>query len=138
MRKRLGEILKYYSIAHVKRAEWYSWKWRLFCILLALFAIAFVNDYLQTKYLGYEIRNLQEGVFVTTTLSLADKLFYWFMTGFLFGVIALAILYEGEFILGLRKIVREFEKEFGSEAKRITKIVSKTVGKTAGAKPKRK
>ena len=38
---------------------------------------------------------------------LADKLFYWFMIGALFGIIAIGMIFEGEFLLGLRNISRE-------------------------------
>lgn len=117
--RRLKILRGYYISAHRTRMDFYSWKWRLFVILLAGLAILFINDYLQTKYVGtvaFEAK--ADGSLEAASYTVGDKLFNWFMTGMLFGIVALAILYEGEFILGLRKMVVRFEKQAGRGVER--------------------
>ncbi|MFH1056330.1 MAG: hypothetical protein V1717_00840 [Candidatus Micrarchaeota archaeon] len=111
-RKRMGVLKGYYVSAHRRRMDFYSWKWRVFLILLAGLIALFVNDYLQVKYAAvvpFEAK--ADGTLEATSYTMAARLFNWFMTGVLFGIITLAIMYEGEFILGLNKMVSKFEKQ---------------------------
>ncbi len=126
--KKLGVLKNYYLSAHGIRRDFYNWKWRLFIIFLACLVILFINDYLQGKYVAtvaFEAK--ADGTLEAASYAFADKLFNWFMTGVLFGIIALAVLYEGEFILGLRKMISKFEKQAQSQ-----------VGRMAGLKQRRK
>lgn len=128
--KKLKRLAGYYSAMHFQRVAWYSWKWRLIVVLLAAICISFVYDLLQTKYFHVVVMGAQSFV-------LADKLFSWFMTGVLFGIIALAILYEGEVMLGLRRAIREIEGEVDATVKRLTGASLKPA-KTAGKRKTRK
>ncbi len=111
-RKKLGVLKNYYMSAHGIRRDFFNWKWRLFVILLAALLVLFVNDYLQGKYAGTAVIAISpDGTADAAPYTLPDKLFNWFMTGMLFGIVALAVLYEGEFILGLRRMVVHFEKQ---------------------------
>ena len=104
VRRRLSGLSSAYSAIQARRAALFNWKWRVFVILLTLSVMFIVREYLDWKYFH---------VFATESLGaflLADKLFYWFMTGLFFGVISLALLYEGELILGLWKGVKHFEE----------------------------
>ena len=111
--KRIKRLAGYYSAMHFQRAAWYSWKWRLIVILLAAICVSYVYDLLQTKYFHVVVMGAQSFV-------LADKLFSWFMTGVLFGIIALAVLYEGEVMLGLRRALSQVEGEVDATVKRLT------------------
>lgn len=112
LKRKLGILGGYYVSAHRRRMDFYSWKWRLFIILLAALLALFINDYLQTKYelaVVYQVN--PAGALQEVDYTLAQKLFNWFMTGTLFGIVVLAVMYEGEFIIGLFKIVSRFEKQ---------------------------
>src|SRR3989344_3410070 len=109
--KKLRVLRGYYVSAHKMRTDFFNWKWRLFIILIAALALLFINDYLQYKYTSAIVQEIQpDGTLAAADYALSGKLFNWFMTGVLFGIIALAALYEGEFILGLRKMAKSLEK----------------------------
>ena len=130
--KKIKTLRGYYVSAHEKRMQFYSWKWRLFAVLLAVLIVLFVNDYLQAKYAPTVVYTLSpDGSISPASYTLADKLFNWFMTGVIFGIIALAILYEGEFLLGINKMIKAWEKQAG-------KNVQKTFSGISFANPKRK
>ncbi|MBI5635552.1 hypothetical protein HY993_01150 [Candidatus Micrarchaeota archaeon] len=40
-----------------------------------------------------------------------EKVFYWFMAGFFVGALALAVMYEGDFLIGLWKLGRKIDEE---------------------------
>ncbi|MEM4255043.1 MAG: hypothetical protein QXR53_01805 [Candidatus Norongarragalinales archaeon] len=113
----------YYISAHRQRMDFFNWKWRLFVILLASLLVLFINDYLQAKYVGtvaFEAK--ADGSLEAAAYAMPDKLFNWFMTGVLFGIVALAVLYEGEFILGLRKMIARFEKQAETQFGRVAGV----------------
>lgn len=122
--KRLKKYASFYKIAHAERAKLYHLKWRVFFILLAASAMIIVNDYLQSRY-PYTVYDALKA----TTFPLADKLFSWFATGVLFGIIAFAVMNEGEFLLNLRGFVHFIEQE-------AMKVVG--IKKPKGAKKKKK
>lgn len=96
-------MLTYYKFGHAQRKPWANVKWRVAITLLAVAGLLATQDYLYGKY----------GVLSTAyspPFVLADKLFYWFVTGFLFGVIAFALITEGEYLLGLWKIAKSMEQ----------------------------
>ena len=123
--KKLGTMRGYYISAHRRRMDFYSWKWRLLVILTAALLALFVNDYLQAKYAGAIVFTLNPdgSGLAPAGYAMADKLFYWFMTGVLFGIVALAVLNEGEFILGIRKML----KKIGSEERKVEREVGREV-----------
>jgi len=89
-----------YVRTQFKRAALTDVRWRLLFVGVALVGVFLVRDYLDGKYYA-AFSTPALGVFV-----LADKLFYWFMTGFFFGIIALALLYEGELMAGLWRLAK--------------------------------
>lgn len=122
-RKKIGVLRDYYVSAHKRRMNYFNLKWRLFVILLAVASILVVNDYVHDKYALAVVYNVdpQGGGLNPAGYTLAGKMFDWFMTGVLFGIVALGVLNEGEYVIALRKIAAELER--GAE-----KTVEKTVG----------
>ncbi len=112
-------LTAYYLLAHKRRQEWANWKWRIFAILLVLVVLFYVNDYLQNNY--YATVSFIKPNGETAAFVLADKLFYWFATGLLLGMISLAIIYEGEFVLALIKLARGIEGQFEDNVRAVGK-----------------
>ncbi|MFH0972189.1 MAG: hypothetical protein V1835_06530 [Candidatus Micrarchaeota archaeon] len=97
------EILRAYKVAHKYREEWYNVKWRLVVVALSVLFICFVYWYLNSyKPYAYFIEEFG--------FLLSDRLFYWFMIGALFGIISVGLIFEGEFLLGLRNIAKEINQ----------------------------
>ena len=101
-------FLKAYHAAHQTRASWYHLQWRIFAALLAAAAIAVIYNYLTWKYPVFLV---EYGAF------LGEKYFSWFMIGALFGIVSMAAVFEGEFILGVKRVAREVEDEAKREFK---------------------
>ncbi len=101
----MRELIRAYRVAHKYREEWYNLKWRTLVILATVSFIIFVYKYLNDRY-DWVIDPFE---FVANPIAfhLADKLFYWFMIGALFGIIAVGMIFEGEFLIGLRNISKE-------------------------------
>ncbi len=110
-------LTAYYLLAHKRRQEWANWKWRIFAILLVLVVMFYVRDYLTQNY--YATVEFTKPGGEAAAFVLADKLFYWFATGMIIGMVALAMIYEGEFVLGLLKIARGVESEFERDARAV-------------------
>ncbi|MFH1750706.1 MAG: hypothetical protein ABH863_03450 [Candidatus Micrarchaeota archaeon] len=111
------ELLRAYKFAHKYREEWYNIKWRMLVILASVSFIIFVNQYLYGKYDWF----VEEFNFF-----LAERLFYWFMIGALFGIIAVGMIFEGEFLIGLRNIANELSlTEKGMERKEKPKAAKR-------------
>jgi hypothetical protein len=106
MRKRIKRFFHYYRIANRNRWDWISWKWRVFAVLVAAVVILYVSDYLTGKYFGIATTMGHAAPFI-----ISEKIFYWFMTGFFLGMIVVTLIFEGEFVLGIRKLARHLEKE---------------------------
>ncbi|PIO06298.1 hypothetical protein COT29_01795 [Candidatus Micrarchaeota archaeon CG08_land_8_20_14_0_20_59_11] len=113
MIEKLKKYFRYYGFVRQGTPTTTSWKWRIIAILLAGVGVSFVYNYLVGKYT--RLVNV-EGI---EPFILSDKLFYWFMTGVLFGIIALAVMYEGEFFVVLRRAVKAAEKEANSRVKAL-------------------
>ncbi|MBI5226264.1 hypothetical protein HY994_03420 [Candidatus Micrarchaeota archaeon] len=106
MLKRLKKYASFYRIAHHKRVQLYHWKWRLFFILLVAAAMILVYEYLQGRY-PYGVFDPIKGV----KFMLSERIFEWFSIGVMFGVVALAAMYEGEFMFSVRRLVKHFEMQ---------------------------
>ncbi len=104
--KRLKKYAAFYKIAHNKRVQMYNLKFRVVAVMLIASIMLLVNDYLQNRY-PYGVFDAIKGV----KFMLADRLFEWFAIGVIFGAIALGALYEGEFMLSIRKLVKHFERQ---------------------------
>ncbi len=123
--KKLEALSDYYAYLRRKRVQYFSWKWRVIVILLALSISAYVYDLLNAKYFFFVEAGSQ-------AFLLSDKLFSWFMTGFLFGVLTLGLLYEGELLVNWRRLFRDVEDSVGEL------LGVKPVGKKAKRRPLKK
>lgn len=104
MLKKIKKFSGYYVTAHAKRLKLTHPKWRLFFVLFVAALLIVVNDYLVANYSAVVEANGK-------ARFLPDTLFNWFMTGVVLGIICLALLYEGEFILSLMKMAVQMEAE---------------------------
>ncbi len=66
---------------------------------------------------------MQGGYFVI------EKVFYWFMAGFFVGALALAVMYEGDFLIGLWRLGKKIEEE---SLKKLYGARTRREGKKAG------
>ncbi|MBU1197559.1 hypothetical protein KJ765_03520 [Candidatus Micrarchaeota archaeon] len=103
------EFVKAYKYIHKTRASWYHLQWRLFAIVVAAAAIGLIHNYLFFKF---NIFLPEYGAF------LGERFFYWFMLGILFGIVTVAAVFEGEFMLGVRRVAKEVESEARQEFKK--------------------
>ncbi|MBI4361080.1 hypothetical protein HY572_04900 [Candidatus Micrarchaeota archaeon] len=104
--KRLKKYASFYKIAHHQRVQLFNLKWRLLVILVVAAAMFLVYEYLQWRYPVTFFDELRG-----KPVILSDRIFEWFGIGVAFGVIALAGLYEGEFMLGVRRLAKHFEQQ---------------------------
>jgi len=106
MMQRLRKYTSFYKIAHNQRVKLYHLKWRLFMMLLVAAAMILIYEYLQGRYPYGVYDAIKE-----TKFLLSERIFEWFAIGVIFGVVALAVMYEGEFILSIRRLVKHFEQQ---------------------------
>ena len=112
--KKIKKFSSYYLAAHSQRLKLTHPTWRLFFVLAVAVGVLFVNDYLQVNYAAVVEANGK-------LRYLPDALFNWFMTGLVLGILTLALLYEGEFILSLKHMVKDFEGEAGEKISKARK-----------------
>ena len=98
----MRDFLKTYGFLHRNRASWYHLRWRIFAITVAIIAIMLIYNYVTTKYFV---------VVPEYGFLLGEKFFYWYMIGFISGAIVLALMFEGEFLLGVRHLSSEMKHE---------------------------
>ncbi len=138
MFRRLKKYTSFYKIAHNQRVQLYHLKWRIFMMLLTAAAMILIYEYLQGRY-PYGVYDAIKG----TKFLLADRVFEWFAIGVIFGVVTLAALYEGEFILSVRRLVKHFEQQTLSllhqaRARKAGHAATKTAGPKTPAKRTRR
>ncbi|MFH0835674.1 MAG: hypothetical protein V1834_00755 [Candidatus Micrarchaeota archaeon] len=104
VKQRVKALWGYYKTAHQTRFQFYNLTWRVIVVLLAALSMFFIYDYLTWKY-TFPV------VLSGASFLLADKLFYWFMVGVFFGIVAMGLIYEGEYLINLNKFGKEVEKE---------------------------
>lgn len=131
MIRRLKKYASFYKIAHNERVKLYHLKWRLFVILLIASLMILIYEYLQGRY-PYGVFDAIKG----TKFLLADRVFEWFAIGVIFGVVALSAMYEGEFILGVRRLVKHFEHQTADLLHHARARRSEKSGKEVAAKRK--
>ncbi len=105
----LREALKLYKFANKQRDEFYSVKWRLFVALLIVVAMWFAYNYLQSTYPASPERLVASAS--GTALQASERMFNWFVTGFLLGFLAFALMFEGEFLIASMKIAKLLKGE---------------------------
>ena len=127
----MKKLLEYYRAANKHRRNWFHWKLRVSIIALLTIALLLVYYYLDSNYYclveAGQCHGLQ-GAF------LSELLFNWFVLGAFFGFAVFAIAMEGEFILGLRKIVKALEKD-AEEVEDLEKKLEKE-GERRGSRAK--
>ncbi|MFH1247017.1 MAG: hypothetical protein V1644_01425 [Candidatus Micrarchaeota archaeon] len=97
------EVLNFYKFANKQRDEFYNIKWRLLIIAFIVVGMWFVYSHLQTAYPvsdGNLILSSSSG----TSAQASERMFNWFVTGFLAGFVAFALMFEGEFLLATIKL----------------------------------
>ncbi|MBI5229191.1 hypothetical protein HY991_03705 [Candidatus Micrarchaeota archaeon] len=119
-RKKFRDFSRIYRMTHAFRRDWLSWKWRVFIILLTILVVVTVYQYLLVTYTGNA-----STVGHPESFSIPEKLFNWFMTGFLIGAVAVALIIEGEFLLGVRRVAKALYREEKKAGKKIEKGVKK-------------
>ncbi len=119
------DTLKLYKFANKQRDEFYNIKWRLFVIALIIIGMWFTNNYLQTNYPTSPER-LVVSATSNTALQASERMFNWFVTGFLMGFLAFALMFEGEFFIATRKIAKLIKFENSPGAAKQSKTYSAT------------
>lgn len=99
------DTLKLYKFANKQRDEFYNVKWRLVVIVLIAVVMYFTYNYLQTTYPVSPDR-LVASASSGTALQASERMFNWFVTGFLVGFLAFALMFEGEFLIASMKIAK--------------------------------
>ncbi len=100
----MRKYLSFYHIAHGQRVKLYDLRWRVFFIFLTAIALILTKEYLDFRYPFGVYDPLRESTFV-----LSERVFEWFGYGILFGIIAVSLMHEGEFLLQLRRFVKGIE-----------------------------
>lgn len=104
LKERHAKVLSYYSRLHSHRREWFNAKLRLAAMLVAVAALWFAYKFFEVTY-PVAITDASGNLVVVSGL-----LFNSFVAGALFGAVLIAIIIEGEYLLGLRKIVYALEE----------------------------
>ncbi|MFH1258193.1 MAG: hypothetical protein ABIG96_06585 [Candidatus Micrarchaeota archaeon] len=101
----IRDLMRAYKVAHTYREEWFNIKWRLVVVALSMLFIGFVYWYLNFYDNGRYFFVVPEYQFL-----LSEQLFKWFMIGAMFGIISIGLIFEGEFLIGLRNISKELSQ----------------------------
>jgi hypothetical protein len=120
------DALKLYKFANKQRDEFYNIKWRLVVILLIVAVMWFAYSHLQAAYPSTPER-LVSSTTSGTALQASERMFNWFVTGFLVGFLAFALMFEGEFLIATFKL-----------SKLLTGKKTKTTGSQKSAKHRKK
>jgi|GEM_PF-1751145 len=129
---KLGRFAKVYRHADKQRQPWFNAKWRLLVILATMISALLIRDYLEGKYLAE---------FVATSVPVflvLDKVIYWFLVGIIFGAMAMWLMFEGEFAIGLYKSLSHYEKQVEREFGGLLNKEKTPAHRLSGAKKKRK
>ncbi|MBI4406777.1 hypothetical protein HY571_02590 [Candidatus Micrarchaeota archaeon] len=113
----LRETLKLYSFANKQRDEFYNTKWRVFIALVILLGMWVTFDYLQTTY-PQTADNVVVSAQSGTEVQAFQRMFNWFVTGFLAGFVAFALMQEGEFLLATKNLAKQLSARFREPKKR--------------------
>lgn len=106
--KNAGKLFSYYSEAGRHRAKWQSGVWRVFVVLLLVAGMFLVKEYLENKYLAEFSQD-------PLSFLVLDKVMYWFSVGVILGAFAMAVMFEGEFVIGLWRNAVRLEAEAMAE-----------------------
>lgn len=118
---KLGHVLKFYRFANKQRDEFYNVKWRLFVALLIVIVMWFIYDHLTQAYPSSLDRAVVSEI-SGTTLQASERMFNWFVTGFLAGFLAFAIMMEGEFLIATSKLAHRLAEDIGLASKSSSKL----------------
>ncbi len=123
---RVKNLLAYYKHANVNRRNLTSLKWRVLVVLLLIVVMVVVREHLTGKYLAEFSAN-------PLAYLVLDKVYYWFVAGVIIGIGFSWLLYEGEFVIALYKLVARIESQAFKGL-----IAAKAAGKLAGKPPARR
>ncbi len=99
------KLLNFYKFANKQRDEFYNVKWRLVIAALIVVIMWFVNSHLEFTY-PTTADNLVTSISSGTTAQASERMFNWFVTGFLVGFLAFALMFEGEFLIASTKLAK--------------------------------
>ncbi len=99
LKERHKHLLSFYSGLHRHRLNWFDARLRFAAILLAAAVFWLAYNYFSSNY-AVSVAGPQGAAVLVSGL-----LFNTFVTGAIFGFILFAGIAEGEYVLGLRKIV---------------------------------
>jgi len=118
----LKEVLKLYRFANQQRDQFYNVKWRLFVGLLILVAMWFAYTTLTADYPATADRVVVSAT-SNTSLQASQRMFNWFIVGFMLGFLAFALMVEGEFLIATSKAAHKLAEDVGlvKKPKRRTK-----------------
>ena len=108
---KMERFLRYRKVLARQRHISFSAPWRIFIMGVAALLLYYMWSVLQSKYTGSTIP-LGAG-------SIGDLLFAWFFYGMILGVMLFALLFEGEYLLGVWKVASSVEKQLEADAQRI-------------------
>ncbi len=116
------DVLKLYRFANQQRDQFYNVKWRLFVGLLILVSMWFAYSTLTTDYPSTADR-LVVSATSNTSLQASQRMFNWFIVGFMLGFLAFALMVEGEFLIATSKAAHKLAEGVGlvKKPKRRTK-----------------
>lgn len=97
------DALKLYKFANKQRDEFYNVKWRLVVAVLIVIVMWYANFHLQSSYPSTAERLISSAT-SGTAVQASERMFNWFVTGFLVGFLAFALMFEGEFLIATVKL----------------------------------
>jgi hypothetical protein len=103
--KGLEQLYRYARAAEHRRRRFIDWRWRFLVFALVLVLFSYAYGYLRSVYFV-----VVEHVPGKVPFLLSERLLEWFAYGFFAGFLVFALLAEGEFLIGLRRVTRDLER----------------------------
>ncbi|MFH1779766.1 MAG: hypothetical protein ABH803_01315 [Candidatus Micrarchaeota archaeon] len=125
----IRKYFEYYKKTNATRLSWFSNKWRALVATAAALLIIIINDYIQGKYIDHVVLVYKAGELVGTGFTLADKYMDGFVSGLVFGVIAVAVMLELEYMHNLKTIIKSFEEAAWKEINALSSKPKKALKK---------
>ena len=123
LKERHKHLLSFYSGLHSHRRNWFDARLRFAAILLTAAVFWLAYNYFTSNY-PVSVNGPQGSAVLVSGL-----LFNTFVTGALFGFILFAGISEGEYLLGLRKIVYNSLATMNNPGKKSSRGFQKNRGK---------
>lgn len=120
----LRKLGHYYWLARTHKRRYVDWRWRALVFLVVVALFAYTGKYVQDVY--FVVVN---DVPTKVPFLLADRLMEYFAWGFFAGFLVFALLAEGEFVIGIRKLAFELTGGVGKSLQRVSGSLGPTGGK---------